>query len=519
MRLSFRCLGLFALGLALVAPACSPSDEASTDAVIGVPGPNATIAFEQVGTVTLAPGQLTKLSVKTSPPDAYEVAFFLVGSALDASLGATKVVASPDGRAEVELKAPNGATTFAVRAKIKDGPSAELHVSVSDEGFAALNVLPAYDGARETREWVASVVTGTTCDALSSTFPDDPPGALSIIADDGDPLIVEDVPVGPSLAVFVRGGHYMWGCTDVANLPAGDMRDVAVPIVAKPLDLSGTLLDVDLAFTPEPQAWASLLDHARTVAFDALVDPLAGDASTLLATMASLAVEPAQFASAAQQYGWYGTVSSQLAGVDLRDFAWQLSAQGLASEPPLVTGRIADVGSEGLALFTMQSLGTITPDECGVPAEYLVSWTADSLDQVSMGGTLFWLPSRLVTVAAERAAADAVPGQTMPEALAQEVDCDALGAALAGFPTCDGACLAALCREALAVRWQLARDASASALQIGVLPLQLLALAEFDDEAAITAFAGTWVGQLSDGDVTADVTGDALGSGVVDPPP
>ncbi|MBI4955452.1 MAG: hypothetical protein HY908_25745 [Myxococcales bacterium] len=519
MLLSLRSLGLIALGLASLVPACGASNaELLVIDDTGVPGPNATIAFDEEGTLTLAPGEVVAVTVHTSPPAPYEIAFFLKGAALDASLGATVVVAAPDGSATVQLKAPNAATSFALRAKIKDGPAVDLLVAVSDKGFGTLHVVPVYEGQRETREWVASVASGTSCAALAAIMPEDPEGALTAVAEPPDPLLVPDVPVGPTLAVFVRGGHYMWGCSDVPSLGAGTTLDVAVPIVPKPLDLSATLLDVDLAFAPDPGPWNAMLEGALAASLDALLAPGPTDAYALVVAMKERSPDPAAFLAAAQVGGWFTLLATHFAqnGIDLRAFVTTHALAGLGSAPPLVSGELSSVGADGVALFTLGALGPVSADEGGIPADYLVSWSADSFDDVNLGGTLFWLPSRLVAVAAEHALP---PATSMANALASEVECATVASLLAGYGACDAGCLQLLCEDALAERWLHARDVSAVAGQIGTIALQALGLAEFDDVAAITAFSGSWVGQVSDGVSVAQVSGAASGVKPMPPTP
>jgi len=144
---------------------------------VGKPGVDASIVSSTSRPSALTPGQIADISVKTSPPDTYAISFLLVGEALDASLDKRTWSPIPDGAPRCAC-ARQGATNFVVRAKIKDGPSADLQVAVSDQGFGSLAITPAYGGARSTREWIAQVVSGTTCEALAPNFPADLPGAL-----------------------------------------------------------------------------------------------------------------------------------------------------------------------------------------------------------------------------------------------------------------------------------------------------------------------------------------------------
>ena len=225
-------LAVPALGALSTMSAClSVPGDTAEPATTAAPGTNASLAFASPGTLKLAPGETTAVEVQATPPDHYELSFYLVGAALDASLSPASMMADGDGHASVTMRAPNSATSYVLRATITDGPSADLQVAVSDKGFGSLRIEPSYAGTRTTDQWIAKVVSGTSCAALSAALPEDPAGALTATAAPGEPLIVDVAPVGPNLAVVVRGGHYMWGCADEPNLVAGEVLGGEVPIV------------------------------------------------------------------------------------------------------------------------------------------------------------------------------------------------------------------------------------------------------------------------------------------------
>jgi hypothetical protein len=155
--------------------------------------------------------------------------------------------------------APSIASTFRLRATIKDGPSAEIGVAVSDKGFGTLRVAPLYDGHRVPEEWTASVKAGTTCADIAAALPDVPEGALEATSGPDEPVLLHSAPVGPNLAVVLRAGRSIWGCTDVADLQAGATRDVEVTVKDGPIDLAATSLDVTLTFTPTGDVQALLV--------------------------------------------------------------------------------------------------------------------------------------------------------------------------------------------------------------------------------------------------------------------
>src|SRR6185436_10831536 len=128
----------------------------------------------------------------------------------------------------VKLHAPSAPASFVLRARIKDGPVADLAVSVSKLGVGTLEVIPEYDGPREVTEWVASVVAGTTCDAIKAKLPGELEGALVAVSPAQAYPVIQSVPVGPKLAVTVRAGHFAWGCADAHDIAAGASTEVKI---------------------------------------------------------------------------------------------------------------------------------------------------------------------------------------------------------------------------------------------------------------------------------------------------
>src|SRR5262249_34936452 len=158
-------------------------------------------------------------------PAAYEIRFALLGDSFDASLDEASVIADSQGRANVVLHAPNMSTIFRLRASIEGGPSAEAQIAVSDQGFGTVRVLPEYMGTRAVKSWTASVVARAKCADIAPKLPTEPPGALVGTAGAAGYPIIKGAPVGPNLAVTLRAGHYMWGCSDATGLKANDTLD------------------------------------------------------------------------------------------------------------------------------------------------------------------------------------------------------------------------------------------------------------------------------------------------------
>jgi hypothetical protein len=508
-------LGIFVVVVGCSSMGCSSADESAPfvpDA--GVPGVDASIDFEHDGTLTLAPSELADISVVGKPPAPYAMTFLLVGDALDASLDRTTAVAGSDGRVTVKLKAPNAAATFRVRATIKSGPSAELQVAVSDQGFATVVVVPEATSQRPVLDgWEARVVSGTSCEALGPTFPDDPPGSLAASAAPDENPIIDSAPVGPNLTVFLRAGHYMWGCSDEPDLVAGETKEVHVQVIPKPLDATQAELDLALGVVPEEQPWQALLSSHLALMIDAFFAPAQGDPpQALLLAMQAQAADPSAFAAASQQNAWYDAVQQHLGlnAVDIAQSITDFAASGLGSQLPEIGGVVRSIGSTpGFAVFTLDHFGTVDTAALSVPADYVMTLTVDADDTARLGGTLFWLPSRYIGESVETAALQQFPNSgTFAAALADIVKCDQLD--LQGLPSCPQSCIAQLCRQAVATRWLAAIDASASASLWGEITLQASGGSSFDDEAALTGFVGSWLGNATDGILDAKITGTAI---------
>jgi hypothetical protein len=510
---------------ALAAASCSVGlgDYAPTEPPI-IPGPNTTLAFKDTGTLALAPGESRTVSVTTSPPGSYEISFALLGAALDASLDKAKVVATNKGLATVTLKAPNASTSFRLRASLNDGLSVELPVAVSDKGFGSIRAVPIYSGTRQVKEWVASVMTGTNCKAITSLLPDMLEAPQNATAPLGEEPVIDLVPVGPNIAVVVGAGRYIWGCTDEPNLKAGEELAVKVTVINKPIDLAATDLDVTLEFDAKPSPLGDVLKSAAVLLTDAMLPSTIEEASFELLNGMEQAtpIESADaFTQKRAELGWDMTVAQHLGTLGVAPqqqiLDWIAGKLAPTGNPPLmssqVSGHLKAAGSApGKAIFTVKKLWDVDAEAAGFPASHLVSWTADASDTVMLGGTIFWMPSQFMGNLALASAQEAMPGvMTMPEALGQLVGCEAIGAALVGYDGCDAVCMADLCKTALAKRWDMGLNASAEAGLVGEITITAAGPAKVNDDAAPMSFDGKWLGLISNTVIAADLGGDVVG--------
>jgi hypothetical protein len=346
--------------------------------------------------------------------------------------------------------------------------------------------------------------------------------------------LIQSVPVGPKLAVHVRGGHFAWGCADAHDITAGKSTKVKVHVVDVPPALDRTDLDLTLSYTPEPTSYGKLLGTARDGFLKAMFPPYKAESAVLLDAMMALAYDPEALALARADGGW-----DALAAAHFAELPAPLTARmsgwidlGLAGGSPEIRGRLSAIdGVPGKAFFHAQSIGGLDAAEAGAPPVHLFSWTSAPDDAVFLSGDLFWIPSRLVGVAS-RAGADIELGalDTITDTLAKAAGCTDLAASLGGTEACDAGCLTNLCRAALWTQWESALDASAATSTVGTIHVGASGLVKVDDRATPIAMTGSWLGSVSDGTFSAEASGPVGGilaqddappddPGGMDPPP
>ncbi|WP_437717944.1 hypothetical protein WMF45_16945 [Sorangium sp. So ce448] len=457
------------------------------------------LAFEEEGTLQLVPGELRTVWVAGQPPAPYEVSFTLLGEAAGAWVDRTTAVADESGRASVQLHASTLGSTFRLRAATKGGPSAELGVSVSAEGFGTLRVIPVYEGTRVAKDWTASVVAEATCEEIAAAAPEAPVGALVAHGGPDEPVVVKGAPVGPSLTVALHSGRIMWGCVGERELQAGSARDVWVPIKDLPIDMAATRLDTKLTLVTA-EGLTAMLEAATEQLLDAF-SPAGVEAASLLDAMQRAAPPDHARAFAAQRIerDWDAAAEAHLAAlpIPLRDRCRGWARAGLARTPLALDGQLSGVADmQGRALFEASWLGSVTSDNAGVPPAHFMSWTADPGDVLRLAGTLTWSPTRYIGgvtglgVAAEEAA------ESVPAALAAAAECQALGELLGGYSDCTSDCMAMLCAGGLTLLWRAGTEASETAGMIGEIVVNASGPAQLNSSAAPIAWTADWLGTI-----------------------
>lgn len=541
------CAALMAL---VLLPACGSSADGSPPFTSGGSGGGSgntglptSLAFEPSATLALAPGEQRTLRVVAKPAAEYHIRFALIGEADDAALDLSEVDSNAQGIAEVGLTAPTTSATFRVRASVGTSESAEAAVSVSAGGFVTLVVHPDYSGKRLKwgDRWVASVRAGTDCASLTGTPP--PDGDLKATSEVAQNLFFKDpqidlVPVGPALAVTVRAGHFAGGCVDVPPLVAGQPITVTVPVADRPMQLDQTDLGVELGIDTSSPEWAQTISTTINTTADAMVGGAVDDVVALLDGMHTALGQSAAataFSQARSKDGWdsllysvLGTGASHVIRTPVK--GWLASGAAAFGGSATFVGHLDGKGqAPGKANLTLSSVAGLPPESVGSPSDLgAVSFSGDPGDTVLLGAQLSWMPSLLVTSLALAPAQQDVPtAATVPEALANQVDCTAIGSALAGtgsnpteaYPGCDAACAAALCGNGLVVVWDRAQKSSAVKVEAATLDISATGVVDsMDDVARPTHFDGSWVGKLSIGQVLLSVGGPATGYSQPAPP-
>ncbi|MBK8253237.1 MAG: hypothetical protein IPK82_11300 [Polyangiaceae bacterium] len=476
---------------------------------------DAVIKFDGASTIDLAPGEFRELTVLTSPAKPYEMYFALLNAPGDASLDASHLFADNDGRAVVNLHAPNAPSMFSVRAWIKNGPLAEITVNVSKQGIGVVEVVPSYGGSRPVTEWVGSVIAGASCAELADQLPGEPNGALVAVAPAPENPVVQSVPVGPKLAVAVRAGHYAWGCADAYNINAGTSTKIKVHVVDVPAALDQTNLNISLITSSQWQKSSGVVENAVAEFSDGFTPPMQSEAAALLGVMELFAPDPQAFATARYDLAWDEVADAHFAALSkpLAEQMYTWINAGLAADTPALQGRLQAIDdAPGKALFLMDSIGGLNADAAGAPDAHIVSWKSAPNDNVFLSGTLFWLPSRFVAAACRTGAELEIGAPVaMADLLSTHAACAELSVSMVGYEGCDADCLKAMCTSALGFMWESAANASAYSGTIGTIDIGASGKLTVDDVAAPVTLEGSWIGTVSDGFVDVSIEGAVSG--------
>ena len=491
-------------GLLLLAALVSCSSSGiSTDEGAGEPsGPitppaaNETIAFNDTTPLKLSPGEVASLTVRVSPPLKQTVRFEILTERadFDGFLLQAETQVRDDGSASVELQAPSLPATFMVRASLSADLQALRAISISYQGYGEFSVRPRYNGERKIDQWTASARAGLTCEELASLWEDGP-----LVATGSSSATITSVPSGPPIAVTMRGGQLVSGCSTITGLAPNEQKEVTIDVSDRPPDVTKGALSLRLGVDSTTTAFAKNLEAAITSATFAFSGNAPTEGAALLEAM-----------------------STHLSGDDVTDFLAAVDAHELAAGVDQTYKQRTPITSSILATLT-EAAGAISGEDvfmgelslqtgtsqfllthaAGVPAAVSgffqgSNWMAsvDSGDTVVLGGSLTYEPVRWLVAIAEHNASEESPP---PSVTAAAGNCaavaDALTAAASG-PThddCEETCLEELCVLTLKNVWQDLRLAGngLTTLQIGISGHALLYGA-----AQVASIDVSWIGRL-----------------------
>jgi hypothetical protein len=537
---------LLACGTGCSSMADEPSGFVPSGGTSGVGGSSssnnvpASFGFEMLSDQPLpvaARGQLT-LSVQAKPARVYQVRFALRRSLrelpegassepLDAVLDRDLTQTDERGIASVVLTAPSSRTNFQVQAIVENSLSATQEIEVPDEGVTSVLVQPINNPVlRDPTTWVATVHPDTTCASLPGIPP--PDGPLHANAAKGQAPLISDVPAGVPLAVTLRSGHFLGGCTSLEALPPStEPRRVMVALLNRPLDLAASPLNLSLGLNAADVTWQTTLAAADAVIAAALRNGGENDVDTLLDAMGEASDDAGEaFDSARTTENWDATLQQRWgsgSSSKLRDLVqgWLVAGRQklLPSEAPLLSGLLTPLGNPGQpdtearASFELDSSFGLAPAKAGFVESAVVSWVASADDTIALGTDLYFVRSRLAMALAERAALqEETPRMNAGEALAQALDCDGLSAQLAAqgadgnlaYASCDAQCLSAWCFAAVDALWR--RGSDADGLTPAQLRISATGGARVGEAAEVAGITGKWIGELGENKTGGPVT-------------
>lgn len=523
---STRWLALGTLALSISLGCSSSTQDAVATGVPGAAGATSaeddtlptSLEFEVQGQV-LARETVT-LEVRAVPARVYRVRFALPpsgGDPLDAVLNRAESISGANGIATVRLTAPSTSARFHVRASV-GSVAASLAVDVVDPGSLTVQVQPRYTTLlRDVTTWTASAHLKTSCADLPGIPP--PDGDLTALpsAKSEAPLI-HGVPADTPLAITLRSGHFLGGCTSIealASSPADAPRLVYVSVLNRPIDLAASKLSLSLGLSAPEATWSDALAAAGLAALSTLEGSSLDDADALLDAMRdSRGNQRLEFQAMRKNGSWDQALRAywgKASGRKLRDAVSSWLGAGrlrFAAAPQLLSAQLlptpqADSLGEPRAQLQVLSAAGLKATEAGFITPAAVSWSASPDDSVVISSEIYVVLSRLAAGLAE---ASAIENRTdlgsAVDALAEVANCAGLGAALAAagsnpasaFAPCDADCLESACQAGLTAIWL--RLANATALTPARLSVSATGNARVSDAAAIAGMAGMWLGEL-----------------------
>lgn len=482
--------------------ACSAATAGDDGTGGSPPVPGATsLMFVEDDTLLLEPGYLGEVSVRVQPPGFHSVSFALVAnpsdSAFDGFLDAATVVTDETGLAHNVVQAPTSSAVFLVRASVGDTLVATRTVSVSTEGFATLVATPAYSGVRSIGSWQAVASLNKTCSDLDDIWND---GALEAEGNE-NAVTLSGVPVGSEVALVVRAGQYVGGCVSISELDAGEVRELEVPVTDRPMQISGTSLELELDIEERTVSFVDLLGAAAARGAADYALGYGEDADVLFADCVSSIADSTDreaFLARAEDHGYADLLRAHLPSpTALREVVLgQLLDAAQRVDGPSVWSLVAELEGES-SMLTLVAAAGVPVAMSGFLGSSDLSVVREPADRLVLGADLEFQATRWLGAIAESTE------DTGPlEALLDAAQCEEVASAwleagaLDVYLNCDQDCATALCEDGLRLGWDRART---TADDLTTLRVGISGSVEIDDEARPTALSGEWIGSVDAG--------------------
>ncbi len=446
----------------------------------GVPTEARTLELLGPSSLELVYDEAAELSAQLTGPDdspveGADISFTLDGNANDSTLGTLSDTTDMAGLAQGRVLAGRTATTFRVRIAATGAASVFVQVSVSGNGFGAVDAQLTYRGARTLDHLEARLFAGSSC-ATAVAGDLIPDRSLSLLPDASEALF-SGLPAQVHYALLVDGV----GAEDV-TLARGCLEDVLVTeaetslvdlwIEDLPLDPVGEY-DTTIRLSAGSLS-ATLADALRLEAGTQVADA-GGDVSVLLDALNRHFLDAGDLPSAA-------VLAAERAGTSLEvDLDARLIADAVG--PSVAMAELADSVGADLTRVEVNGVLTLGPDGVlGFRAREVSAGRAGTplalLDLVSLGVHLrtefianllpgedaaqiesldIQLPGGVLSRARITATALAAGLDSAAPWLAARAGCDSFAAFLSEDPSlassCDAGCAAVVCEDAMASLW------------------------------------------------------------------
>ncbi|MCL2825673.1 MAG: hypothetical protein FWD57_16905 [Polyangiaceae bacterium] len=480
-------------------------------------------------TITLAPGTHEEISITVEPQDTYDVRFLLRGDSKDASLDTSRRVTNSDGTTSVVLTAPSSATTFLLNASAGGAASDEVAVSVSQHGFANVRVTPSYKGNRKTPTWTASAVTGATCTEIPGQPLND--GPIVATAKENAPLLLESLPVGPTIAITLRSEKSTGGCSEITDLTPGETRILSVRVSDMPVQFPNDGIRISMEMDNTEKTMTELLEDITNSFVESAFPTTKPEATTILDYIEHEVPDPIAFSQARTASEFDKLLTNQLdteeTHIATRIRSWIQRGLKPVLDGSMLIGSISPVqgtnlpgttvpGADSIGLLALENFHGLPIAAAGIPKDHLVSLSVESGDTLTCGGKVTWLPSRLVGAAGNVGALESESTPNAAQAIAHIVSCSKLGSLLHSTSSqplyCDAACLAIACDHAITALWNHATSSSAPTLDTIQTSFAISGTASVDGNATITGLNAAWIGTQSRNDTETPIRGSANGT-------